>query len=164
MRHAIDVTSRVSAELSELLQKMVDDPDGDESPTLGAMRALLTAKSGRARIAEEALHPQDRTSLIVELDDLIEEYGEEALAIDFVAVKASEVLSRVIEAAMNEPSLPEDPTLSAVRRSILDGLAARLVGEGAIEVDDDATLLQEIDDLIRRFGEDAVAQEFIRLE
>jgi hypothetical protein len=39
-----------------------------------------------------------------------------------------------------------------------------MIGHGTIEPDEDATLLEEIDDLIREFGQDAVAEDFIRLE
>jgi hypothetical protein len=44
------------------------------------------------------------------------------------------------------------------------GLVARLVGEGAIDPDEDETLLGEIEGLIRHFGEGALAEEFMRLE
>jgi hypothetical protein len=100
----------------------------------------------------------------VELEDLIEEFGEEALASDFVGVKASEALSRVIEAAMDDVRLTEEPTLGAVREAMSGGLIARLVGDGVIDADDDAALLAEIDDLIARHGEDAIAEDLIRLE
>jgi hypothetical protein len=102
--------------------------------------------------------------MLVELDDLIDEFGAEALAADFVSVKASEALSRAIEAAMDDVRLTEEPTLGAVREALTQGLIARLVGDGVIDAEDDAPLLAEIDDLITRYGEDAVAEDFIRFE
>jgi hypothetical protein len=164
MRAPIDVATRVSAQLSDLIEKMVNDPDREQPPTLGEVRVALRDTVGRVAAEAASLHPQDRTSMIVELDELIEEYGEEVPAIDFVAAKASEALSRIIEAAMDDPSLPEAPTLARVRDAVVSGLTARLVGEGTIEPDEDATLLEEIDELIRRFGADAVAEDFIRFE
>ena len=164
MRASIDVASRVSPELSELIEKMVNDPDREEPPTLGEVRAALKHSGGADVVHVASLHPQDRTSMVVELDELIEEFGEEPPAIDFVAVKASEALSRVIEAATDDASLPEDPTLGRVREAMVNGLTARLVGEGTIDLDEDGTLLEEIDELIRHYGEDAMAEDFIRFE
>jgi hypothetical protein len=65
---------------------------------------------------------------------------------------------------MDDVSLPEEPTLAAVRQALVQGLAARLIGDGTIDLDDDAVLIAEIDELIRRHGENAVAEELIRLE
>jgi hypothetical protein len=163
MRAPIDVANRVSPELSAAVETIVNNPDLEEAPTLGDVRAILThAGSDAQQLA--LLHPQERGALLVELDDLIEEFGEEALASDFVGVKASEALSRVIEAAMDDVRLTEEPTLGAVREAMSGGLIARLVGDGVIDADDDAALLAEIDDLIARHGEDAIAEDLIRLE
>jgi hypothetical protein len=163
MRAPIDVASRVSSELSAAMEKIVNDPDRDEPPMLGEVRAALAAVGSDAQQLA-LLHPQDRTSVLVELDNLIEEFGEDAPATDFVAAKASEALSRVIEAAMDDVSLTEEPTLGAVRGAMASGLIARLVGDGVIDPDDDGTLLAEMDDLIGRYGEDAVAEDLIRFE
>ena len=163
MKHPVDVETRVSAELSQFIEGLVNDPDREEPP---ALKDVLTAFE--AGTMEEALaaqmHPQERESVLIELDDLIDEYGEDMLAVNFVAAKASEALSRTIEAAANDPALPDEPTLGAVREAMLEGLTARLVGDGVIEPDEDQTLVAEIDALIERHGRDAVAQTFIRLE
>lgn len=164
MRPPIDVATRVSPELSAVMEQMINDPDREEQPTLAQLRAALRESKGEEAMEVESLHPQDRISLTAELDDLIEEYGDDAPVIDFVVTKASEALSRVIEAAMDDVSLPEEPTLGAVRRALVQGLAARLIGEGAIDLDDDAGLMAEIDELIRRYGENAVAEDLIRFE
>jgi len=89
----------------------------------------------------EFMHPQDETSLLVELDRLIEEYGGEACASDFVVFKASEGLSRVIQAAMDDISL-RARTLAGMREAMVNGLTARLIGEGAIDEDDEGVLLE----------------------
>ena len=164
MRPPIDVATRVSPDLSLIMEQMVNDPDREEQPTLAQLRAALRESKGEEAMEVESLHPQDRISLTAELDGLIEEYGEDVPVIDFVAAKASEALSRVIEAAMDDVSLPEEPTLGAVRHAVAQGLAARLIGEGTIDLDEDATLVAEIDELIRRYGENAVAEDFIRFE
>jgi len=65
---------------------------------------------------------------------------------------------------MNDPALPRVPTLGAVREAMTAGLTARLVGEGALEEDEEVTLLGEIDELIERHGARAPAELLIRFE
>ena len=161
MKPEIDVGTRVSAELSDFIEQMTSDPDREEPPTLGDVRAVLErTETGDG----DSLHSQAKSCSMLELDELIAEYGEEAPAIDFVGAQASEELSRIIEAAMDDAELAEDPTLGLVREAIANGLAARLIEEGAIDLDDDATVLLEIEELIRRYGEGAVAEVFIRFQ
>jgi hypothetical protein len=163
MKHPVDVDTRVSAELSSLIERLVNDPDREEPPTLKDVRSMLRAAGIEEAEAAE-MHPQEHESALIEVDDLIDEYGEDMLAVNFIAAKASEGLSRTIEAAANDPALPDEPTLGAVREAMLEGLTARLVGEGVIEPDEDQTLLAEIEALIGRYGRDAVAETFIRFE
>lgn len=164
IRHSLDVAARVSAELSEIIETLVNDPDREETVTLEEVRGTLVESGAAEAVQEELLHPQERNSLLAEIDGLIEEYGGEALAIDFVVASASEGLSRVIEAAMDDVSLPDEPTLGAVREAIVNGLTARLIGDGVLDADEDATLLAEIDELVRHYGADAMAETFMRLE
>jgi hypothetical protein len=163
IRPSIDVATRVSAELAAAIEKLAERPE-EPLQTLGEVRAALLARS-RPKLREtEFLHPQDQQSVLVELDALIEEFGPEARALDFVPKRASEGLSRVIEAAMNDPALPDSPTLGAVRQAITAGLTARLVGEGTLDEDEEATLLGEIDALIERHGAGAPAEPLVRFE
>lgn len=165
IRPSIDVATRISAELSAIIEGLVNDPDREvPAQTLEEVRvALVDFGSSEAR-ETEFLHPQDETSLLVELDRLIEEYGKEAIATDFVVVKASEGLSRVIQAAMDDARFLRAPTLGAMREAMVNGLTARLIGEGAIDEDDEGVLLGEIDELIRNYGEDTPAETLIRFE
>lgn len=98
------------------------------------------------------------------MDALIEEFGETALAVDFVQAYASEQLSLVIEAMVDDENRENPPTLAAVREAVVSGLGVRLVGEGALDEDEDDTLLCEIDDLIEQFGADTLAEDFLRYE
>ena len=161
IRPSIDAAMRVSRSLSAALEALIGDPDREPPQTLQEARALLLGHGARDA---EFLHPQDAESVLVELDGRIEEYGGEAALADFIAAKASEGLSRVIEAAMDDPGLPEEPTLGIVRAAMLDGLTARMAGEGAIDEEDEGPLLAEIDELIARYGEDADAESFTRFE
>jgi hypothetical protein len=165
IRPSIDVATRVSPELSAIIEGLVNDPDREVLPqTLGEVRIALIKRGAAGTRETEFLHPRDEASLLVELDRLIEEYGEESPAIDFVVVKASEGLSRVIQAAMDSISFPRAPTLDAVREAMVSGLTARLIGEGALDDDDEGVLLGEIDDMIRRYGEETLAETLVRFE
>lgn len=163
IRPSIDIATRVSAELSALLDKAAADPDRESPPTLAEVRSLLRRRSATAR-QTEFLHPRDADSLLAELDALIEEFGLEASAGTFVVSQASEGLSRVIEAVVNDPATPKRPSLALLRESMTQGLLARLVGNGTIDEDDDTALFSEVDELIRRYGRAAAAEEFLRYE
>jgi len=163
IRPSIDVATRVSAERAAVIEKLVER--GEQPPqTLGEMRAALLAHGRVGTRQTEFLHPQDHESLLSELDALIAEFGPEALAFDFVLRRASEGLSRVIEAAMSDPALPDSPTLGAVRKAMSAGLTARLVGEGTLDEDEETGLLGEIDELIERYGAHAPAEPLVRFE
>lgn len=164
IRPSIDVATRISPELSAIIEGLVNDPDREVPPqTLEEVRVALVERGTSEARETEFLHPQDETSLLVELDRLIEEFGKEVSAIDFVVVKASEGLSRVIQAALDDISL-RARTLGAMRGAMASGLTARLIGDGAIDEDDEGVLLGEIDELIRRYGEDTPAETLIRFE
>lgn len=165
MARPVDIAAQVSPELSALVDELLRDPDIEEPITLGFVRQRVADGLLGEMEELELLHGEeaDRT-LLGELDALIENFTEEAPAIDFVAAKASEPLSRVIEAVMNDPNTTQRPTLAKVREGVAAGGAARLMGEGALEQDEDKTLLAELDDLIERFGADAFAEHLIRYE
>jgi len=164
IRLPIDVATRVSAELSKLLERLVNDPDREEPPTLDDVRSLLRRRGAGSAGEMEFLHPQDTESVLVEVDNLIEEFGGEASLANFVNGQASEGLSRVIEATMGQPGMPRVPTLGTVRDAMTSGLTVSLIGQGALDEDDESVLLAEIDALIDRHGRDAVAEQFIRFE
>jgi hypothetical protein len=165
VRNPIDVATRVSPNLSALIENRINRSEPGQIVTLESMREFLTGLLSDAFTETEQLHHFDvNESLLDELNALIEEYGETAAAIDFIQKVASEPLSRVIEAAINQRSLDAPPTLESVREAMTSGLTARLVGEGALEEDEDDNLIAEIDALISRYGSDALAEEFIRYE
>lgn len=87
--------------------------------------------------------------LLSEIDALIERCTDSAPAIDFAAANASEQLSIAIETMMNDPGTRRRLTLADVREAL------------ACE---DETLLAEMDDLIERFGGDALADYLMHYE
>ncbi|MBS1220253.1 MAG: hypothetical protein H6R21_3386 [Proteobacteria bacterium] len=80
------------------------------------------------------------TSLLDELDALVEEFGAQALAVDFVQTSASEPLSRAIEWVVNDENRENPPTLSTIRDALIAGLGARMVGDGVLDDEEDHTL------------------------
>ena len=165
IRNPIDVASRVSPELSELIERQINDPDAKQPITLASVRIFVAGLLSTEFKESERLHHFDvGDSILDELDALIEEFGGGVLAGDFAQAVASEPLSRVIEAVMSDDSRDNLPTLATVREAIISGLPSSLVGEGALEDDESETLLAEIDTLIERHGDDLLAEGFLRYE
>lgn len=164
-RNSIDVASRVSPHLSALLNSRINNPECEQPVTLMAVRRFLgDLLPADFKEAERMHHFDVSESLLDELDALIEAFGATALAVDFAQVNASEALSRAIESVVNDENRENPPTLATIRDALLAGLGARLVGGGALEDDEDDTLLPEIESLIERFGADMLAEEFLRYE
>lgn len=164
-RNPIDASVGVSPQLSEFMESWIKDPDVDQPITLAQVRRFLVDVLPGTFLMTERMHRFDvDESVLDELDALIEEHGEEALAIDFVQSSASEPLSRVIEAVVYDENRENPPTLAAVREAMTGGLLNRLVGEGTLEEDEDDVLLTEIDGLIERYGGEALAEDFLRYE
>jgi hypothetical protein len=160
MRLPIDIAARVSPELSAIIDRLVSDPDIEAPVTLGLVRESLA----RGMEATRKRRSDVQETVLAELDALIERCTGEAPAADFVGAKASEPLSRVIETMMNDANTPQRPTLGAVRDALARGIAARLVGEGTIDADEEQGLAAELDGFIGRFGEDALAEHLMRYE
>jgi len=84
IRPSIDAASRVSPELSRVIEALVNDPQREQPLMLENVRADLQQTGLQWSRNGELLHPQDRTSLLIELDGLIAQYGGKASAVDFV--------------------------------------------------------------------------------
>lgn len=165
IRNPIDVATRVSPKLSALIESRINDPDAEQPVTLASVRVFFAGLLPAEFKETERLHHFDFSeSILDELDALIEEFGGGALAVDFAQHVASEPLSRVIEAVVNDENRENPPTLATVREAIVSGLPSSLVGEGVLEDDEDETLLAEIEALIQRFGADSLAEGFLRYE
>jgi hypothetical protein len=74
-------------ELAAVIRALMAAGRVTRRPTLGAVRAALQ-KGGFTWSKEgELLFPQDRTALVIELDELIDRFGMRARAGDFLARK-----------------------------------------------------------------------------
>lgn len=165
IRNPIDIASRVSPELSELILSIIDHLDTDEPITLSMVRTFIARDLPEEITEDEHLHHFDNAeSMVDELDNLINAFGESAAAEDFVYAYASEPLSRAIETVAYDENRENPATLGAVREALDSGLAGRLVGDGALEDDEADMLSPELDALIQRYGADATAEYFLRYE
>ncbi len=165
VRNPIDIASRVSPELSELIQGIIDQLDTDEPITLSTVRSFIGRDLPEEITEDEHLHHFDNAeSLVDELDGLIESFGESAAAEDFVYAYASEPLSRAIETVAYDENRENPATLGDVQQAMAEGLAGRMVGDGVLEDDEAELLSPELDSLIERYGSDATAEYFLRYE
>lgn len=165
IHNPMDVSTHVTPQLSALIERLVNDPDADEAATLSTVRDYLTGLLPPAFNEAERMHHFDVSeSMIDEINTLIDEFGADAAAADFVRSNATEALSCVIEAMVDDENRAGPPTLSAVRQALSDGLGARLVGEGVLDEDEDDALMAEIDALLEHFGPDAIAEDLLHYE
>ena len=163
MTMPIDSDSRVSAELSEIMNVLLSNPDVAEPVLLGTVREVLRhslADAGR----EEDRRTGSEGGLLAELEMLIETFGDDAPASDFVTVSASEALSELIEAILQRSDEDEAVFLGDVRAAIDEGLLAALEGEGLLEPDEVRAIVAEVDALIDRYGTDLLAEDLLRME
>jgi hypothetical protein len=89
MRPSKNRPVRVSAELSAVIETLLNDPQHKAPLTLGEVRVDVEKSGLQWSRNGELLYPQDRTSQLIELDDLIERYGAETPALDLFTAKAS---------------------------------------------------------------------------
>ena len=165
IRNPIDIATRVSPELSSLIESIISQLDGGEPVTLGGIRAFVKHDMPAEIDESEHMHHFDLDeSLSDELDDLIEQFGESAAAMDFIYAFASEPLTRAIEEVMNDENRENPPSLNDIREALLEGLGGSLVGNGVLEDDEEYMLMPEIDEMIELYGGDALAEDFLRYE
>ncbi len=165
IRNPIDIATRVSPELSGLIQGIIDQLETDEPITLQMVRTFVGRDLPEEIAEDEHLHHFDNAeSLVDELDGLIDNFGESAVAEDFVYAYASEPLSRAIETVAYDENRENPATLGNVQDALADGLAGRMVGDGVLEDDEADMLAPELESLIERYGLDATAEDFLRYE
>jgi hypothetical protein len=165
IRNPIDIATRVSPELSGLIETIIGQLDGGEPVTLAGVRSFIKNDLPTEIDETEHMHHFDvDESLTDELDELIDQFGESAAAMDFISAFASEPLSRVIEEVLDDENRENSPSLEDIREALLRGLGSSLVGEGVLEDDEEYMLMPEIDELIDLFGGDALAEDFLRYE
>jgi chitinase len=160
----IEAESRVSEELAAAMEAIANDPDREEPATLALVRDKLRQQLAAQGVEATRHEFGEEQSLYAEVEALIDEYGEDALALEFTAVKASDELSEVIETILDNSDADTLPTLEKVRAEMAESWLGRLAGEGVIEPDQEQSLLAEIDALIERYGPDLPAENLLRFD
>jgi hypothetical protein len=148
----INGDGQTSEALAEALETIVADADDEEAVTLGAARDRL-----KAALAEEGRDARPEStnghSVYAELQALVEEYGEDAPAREFAAMKASESLSELIEELLDHTEDEESVTIGLVREAVKEAMT---------DPHAENVLVAELDALIERYGEDALAEDVLR--
>lgn len=87
VRASTDSAGHVSAELRNAITALLANRPRASSLNLHDVR-IAAQQNGSVWSQEgELLHPQDRTSLLIEIDELIEKHGEEASAVGFLPAR-----------------------------------------------------------------------------
>jgi hypothetical protein len=160
-----DLADQASPALTQVLQRVLDDPERDEAATLATVREAVSRGLVDAMIRRGELNEAERDTLPEELDELIEEYGEEVAAVHLLRFRASGPMSSLIRQLAARRADPEYPvTLGDVRAEIEAGLAAELVGEGLLDPEAEDALGPEADRLIHMHGQEALAEELLSPE
>lgn len=77
--------TRATPVLSTLIADLIATAAVSRAATLGGVREVVAGDGIFLSAEGELLHPQDRTSLVIELDELIDSHGVQAHACDFAA-------------------------------------------------------------------------------
>lgn len=159
-----DLQETVSRELSTVIQAVIDnyEAQGHGPATLGSVRAAMAGGLLERLIDEGRVKAEDASGLLAEIESLIESVGDGPLADRFTRPRASEDLSTVIEALLDQTDDGSPPTLAGLREAMSGGLLAKLVGHGELDSEDEQTLLEEIEELIDIHGPGALAEELLR--
>jgi hypothetical protein len=76
--------AHVSAELRDAITALLTERQRESPLTLNDVRLALQRNSSAWTQEGELLYPQDRTALLIEIDELIEKHGKEASAAGFL--------------------------------------------------------------------------------
>lgn len=85
MRKSNPIThmTRATPELCQLIDSLIGSSAAPPEATLSDIRAVVLGDGIFVSGEGELLYPQDRTFLVIELDELIERHGMQAAARDF---------------------------------------------------------------------------------
>lgn len=165
MRWPTDLAARVSPTLARVARHVLNDPERATDATLGVAREAVSEGLLDRLVHTGDLDSRESDAVARELDDLIAEFGTDTALVHLLRYRATETLSTVIQEVLARRDDPERPlTLRDVREAIVGGLLPELVGEGAIDPDDEPVVPAQLDDLVRVHGEDALAEELISSE
>ena len=153
-----DVYENTSNELSAAIAVVLDDDAVGQPATLESVRQAILAEVKTATIPLNRFSTEQWQELRDEVDALVEEYGADALAVRFMRPWASEALSRLIEAGLDELG---EPSLVSLFDAAEQGLLANLIARGEIDDDEAQTVIGELQGLMNRYGTSTLAENFL---
>ena len=159
MTLATDIYENTSEGLSAIIQKVLNDEEIAQPATLSSVREEVLKDVKTITIPLNTFSTDQLQELRNEVEALIEEYGNDALAVRFFKPRASHSLTKLIEAGMDKRG---EPTLSQLFNELEQGLLAKLIAEGELDDDEAQTVTAELKALIDKHGEDAIAEDFVR--
>jgi hypothetical protein len=82
---AVDfIQANASEQLSRVIESVVNDENRENPPTLGAVKDAIVSGLGTRLVGEGVLEEDEDDTLLAEIEDLIEYFGADALAEDFL--------------------------------------------------------------------------------
>lgn len=84
IRVSTNGAAHVSAELRDAITTLLTERQRESPLTLNDVRLALQRNSSAWTQEGELLYPQDRTALLIEIDELIEKHGKKASAAGFL--------------------------------------------------------------------------------
>lgn len=159
MTQLYDVYEETSEAMSAFIRKVLDDRRISQPATLaqvrnGIMKGMSAADAPLNRFSDDT-HQELRD----EIDYLIEQHGDDSFAVHFMKPRASQALTQLIDAGVDRSG---EITLAQLFDEMENGLLAELAAHGEIDVDDEQTVIAELQALIEAHGPDAIAEEFAR--
>lgn len=154
-----DVFENLSEEMSTVIGALLDDDAVRQPATLAEVREAVLAEIKTTTIPLNRFSSDRTQQLRDEVDALIDEFGDDALAVRFFKPWADASLQRLIEAARDDVG---EVTLGDVLEAAQGGVLAHLIAEGEIADDETQTIIAELQALISQHGVEALAEDFIR--
>lgn len=165
MHVATDLAERVSPALARIARRVLEDPGRDADATLGMAQQAVSRGLLERMVRAGDLDAHESDAVAAELDDLAATFGSDIPLVHLQRGRAPETLSTVIQAVLARDDDPETPvTLRDVREAIDRGLLPELVGDGAIDPDDEDSVPDQLEDLVRAHGDLALAEELLGAE
>ncbi len=155
-----DLALTTSKTLALAISLAAKAPAQPEPLTLGVLQRSLRGPLRERLLQQYRIMQEELEALDEELALLIEEHGGDARADAFAEFNASPALAGAIALLLEGSEPDQPPTLATLRQALARGLATSLAAHGEIDLDDEHTLLAEVEALIALHGEDTPAEWF----
>lgn len=159
MTQMFDVYEETSEALSAVIQKVLNDRRITQPATLASVRNEIRKGIKTETIPLNRFADDQVQELRDEIEYLIEQHGDDSLAEHFMKPRASQALTALIDACVDSFG---ETSLAQVFEEMERGLLAQLIAQGELDVDDEQTVIAELQSMIDHHGPDAIAEELAR--